>query len=111
MVDGDGSEWGDRGLPIGVIRSKEGTPSPAADLAIRSRLGWGDEGLLQLLAVHDDIPVEHPSMTKLWSKDRYVRGDAAQALLRIGTRQAWETVMPFLETSRWCPLTTKESTY
>ena len=47
----------------------------------------------------------------LYDKDRYVRGDAAQALLRIGTRQAWETVRPFLETSRWCPLTTRESTY
>ena len=47
----------------------------------------------------------------LYDEDRYVRGDAAQALLRIGTRQAWETVRPFLETSRWCPLTTRESTY
>ncbi len=44
-------------------------------------------------------------------EDRYVRGDAAQALLRIGTPRALETVLPFLETSRWCPLTTKESTY
>lgn len=47
----------------------------------------------------------------LYDEDRYVRGDAAQALLRIGTPQALETVLPFLETSRWCPLTTKESTH
>ena len=47
----------------------------------------------------------------LYDEDRYVRGDAAQALLRIGTRQAREAVLPFLETSRWCPLTTKESTF
>ena len=47
----------------------------------------------------------------LYDEDRYVRGDAAQALLRIGTPQAREAVLPFLETSRWCPLTTKESTY
>ena len=47
----------------------------------------------------------------LHDEDRYVRGDAAQALLRIGTRQAREAVLPFLETSRWCHLTTKESTY
>ena len=45
----------------------------------------------------------------LHDEDRYVRGDAAQALLRIGTPRALETVLPFLETSRWCPLTTKES--
>ena len=68
-VDGDGSEWGDRGLRIGVIKSKEGTPTPAADLDVRFRLGWDDEGLLLLLTVHDDVPVEHPSMTELWSKD------------------------------------------
>ena len=47
----------------------------------------------------------------LHDEDRYVRGDAAHALLRIGTRQALETVLPFLEASRWCPLTTKESTF
>ena len=69
VVDGDGSEWGDRGLRIGAIRSKEGTPTPAADLDVRFRLGWDDEGLLLLLTVHDDVPVEHPSMTELWSKD------------------------------------------
>ena len=69
VVDGDGSEWGDRGLRIGVIKSKEGTPTPAADLDVRFRLGWDDEGLLLLLTVHDDVPVEHPSMTELWSKD------------------------------------------
>ena len=69
VVDGDGSEWGDRGLRIGVINSKEGTPTPAADLDVRFRLGWDDEGLLLLLTVHDDVPVEHPSMTELWSKD------------------------------------------
>ena len=69
VVDGDGSEWGDRGLRIGVIKSKEGTPTPAADLDVRFRLGWDDQGLLLLLTVHDDVPVEHPSMTELWSKD------------------------------------------
>ena len=47
----------------------------------------------------------------LYDEDRYVRGDAAHALLRIGTPKALETVLPFLETSRWCPLTTKESTF
>ena len=47
----------------------------------------------------------------LYDENRYVRGNAAHALLRIGTPRSIESVIPFYETSRWCPLTTKESTF
>ncbi|MCZ6679978.1 MAG: HEAT repeat domain-containing protein [Candidatus Poribacteria bacterium] len=47
----------------------------------------------------------------LSDENRYVRGDAAHALHRIGTPEAKDVLLRFLITSRWCPLTSKESTY
>ena len=47
----------------------------------------------------------------LYDENRYVRGDATQALLRIGTSRSIAAIVPYLETSRWCPLTTKDSTF
>lgn len=43
--------------------------------------------------------------------DRYVRGKAAHALKRIGTHDALNALIGFLETARWCDLTTKDSLY
>ncbi|MBI4552293.1 MAG: HEAT repeat domain-containing protein [Candidatus Latescibacteria bacterium] len=43
--------------------------------------------------------------------NRYVRAKAAKALERIGTRAARTAVFRFFETSRWCPITTKENPY
>ena len=98
---------------LGTIAQEE----PAAAQALGSALGDEDD-LVRRNAAFALIrlgPYAEPAVPALrgvlYDRDRYVRGDAAQALLRIGTRQAREAVMPFLETSRWCPLTTKESTY
>jgi HEAT repeat protein len=43
--------------------------------------------------------------------DRYVRGKAAHALKRIGTPDALNALIGFLETARWCDLTTQDSLY
>jgi HEAT repeat protein len=43
--------------------------------------------------------------------DRYVRGNGAHALRRIGTPEAVETLLEFLNVSRWCPITSRESPY
>lgn len=43
--------------------------------------------------------------------NRYVRNHSAEALRHIGTSQAQQLLMDFLLVSRWCPLTTKESTF
>ena len=98
---------------LGTVAQEE----PAAAQSLASALGDEDDRVrrnaafaLIRLGPHAEPAI--PALRNvLYDRDRYVRGDAAQALLRIGTRQAWEAVMPFLETSRWCPLTTKESTY
>lgn len=43
--------------------------------------------------------------------DRYARGLATIALRRIGTPAAMETLLRFLETARWCPITDREHPY
>lgn len=47
----------------------------------------------------------------LYDKNRYVRGDAVHALRRIGTKEASDVLIRHLTTSRWCSLTTKDSTH
>ena len=47
----------------------------------------------------------------LFDESRYVRGDAVYALYRIGTPEAKSALLQHLETTRWCPLTSKESTF
>ncbi len=47
----------------------------------------------------------------LFDANRYVRGDAVYALHRIGTPAAKAVLLHYLETTRWCPLTTKESSF
>ena len=44
-------------------------------------------------------------------ENRYVRGDAVHALYRIGTLEAKEILLQFLMRTRWCPLTSRESTH
>ena len=38
----------------------------------------------------------------LYDTNRYVSGYAAEALERIGTKAAYDELLPFLRTSRWC---------
>lgn len=47
----------------------------------------------------------------LFDPNRYVRGDAVHALYRIGTPAAKAVLLRYLETTRWCPLTSRESTF
>ena len=47
----------------------------------------------------------------LFDESRYVRGDAVHALYRIGTPEAKAALLRYLEATRWCPLTSKESTF
>ena len=47
----------------------------------------------------------------LFDDNRYVRGDAVHALYRIGTSEAKSVLLRHLQTTRWCPLTSNESTF
>ena len=43
--------------------------------------------------------------------NRYVGAHSAAALRRIGTPEANEALLDYLTAARWCPMTTKESTF
>lgn len=47
----------------------------------------------------------------LFDENRYVRGDAVHALYRIGTPQAKSVLLNYLEGTRWCALTNRETTF
>ena len=48
---------------------------------------------------------------KLFDANRYIRGDAVHALYRIGTPEAKSVLLQHLQTTRWCPITSRESTF
>ncbi len=53
-----------------------------------------------------------PALAKaLADSNRYVRNHSAEALRHIGTPRAQQALLDFLLVSRWCPITTKESTF
>ena len=61
--------------------------------------GAGAERVTDLLAPH------------LESRNRYVRGLAAEALRRLGTPAATELLLDWLAVARWCPITTPDSPF
>jgi HEAT repeat protein len=69
-----------------------------ATLAL-ARIGAAAEEAVPLLA------------RSLADDDRYVRGNAAHALRCIRTPAAVEVLLEYMATSRWCPLTTRDSPY
>ena len=44
-------------------------------------------------------------------QNRYVGAHSATALRRIGTPAAHDALLDYLNKMRWCPMTTKESTF
>src|SRR5208282_3272761 len=48
-IDGDPSEWGDKGFKVGPSMSQTGEVRPAASFDPRFRLAWDDRGLLVLV--------------------------------------------------------------
>ena len=47
----------------------------------------------------------------LYDGNRYVTGYACEALQRIGTFDALQMLLPFLQTARWCPITTTKNLF
>ena len=47
----------------------------------------------------------------LYDSNRYVIGNAAEALKRIGTPESTEVLIEHLMTARWCPVTRAGSLY
>ena len=47
----------------------------------------------------------------LSDENRYVQGHSTAALQQIGTPQAQGVLLDYLTAARWCPITTKETTF
>ncbi|MBI1930653.1 HEAT repeat domain-containing protein [Candidatus Poribacteria bacterium] len=81
-----------------VLRDKDGQVRFDAALAL-ARMGQ---------PAHDAVPA---LIKALKDENRYVRDHAVVALHRIGTPEAQDALFHYLLTARWCPSTTKESTF
>lgn len=69
-------------------------------------------GALQIaLQDEDEGPVPMLQASKADQGARYVSAIAATALQRIRTDEALDILLSFLQTARWCPTTTKVSTF
>jgi len=56
-------------------------------------------------------PATDALVRALDDENRYVRNHSAEALEQIGTPEALRALTDFLNVSRWCPITTKDSTF
>jgi CubicO group peptidase (beta-lactamase class C family) len=58
VVDGNATDWGERGFRVEVLPNDQGALRPPQDLDSQLRLGWNDEGLLVLVTVQDGVASE-----------------------------------------------------
>jgi hypothetical protein len=98
---------------LGQIRSQ----APLAVPALIRLLGDPDDQVrfnaaYGLAKFREDAARAVPALSEaLDDANRYVRGHAAIALEQIGTSEALHPLLHHLQATRWCPLTTRESTF
>lgn len=68
-IDGNPSDWGQRGFLINQFGCEEGNTSVSLNCKDSVRLGWNEKGLFALFQVHDTTPNEDPWITQLWQSD------------------------------------------
>ena len=112
------------GDPSGSVRSHTiealGTTSQSSAIAVPGIVkaledendGVRRNAVFALARIGKDAPGAVEGLQSvLFDANRYVRGDAVHALYRIGTPAAKLALLRYLETTRWCPVTSKESTF
>ena len=110
--------------PSGSVRSHTiealGTTSQSSSIAVPGIVkaledendGVRRNAVFALARIGKDAPGAVEGLQNvLFDANRYVRGDAVHALYRIGTPAAKSALLRYLETTRWCPVTSKESTF
>ncbi|MDE0013927.1 MAG: HEAT repeat domain-containing protein [Candidatus Poribacteria bacterium] len=110
--------------PSGSVRSHTiealGTTSQSSSIAVPGLVkaledendGVRRNAVFALARIGKDAPGAVEGLQSvLFDANRYVRGDAVHALYRIGTPAAKSALLRYLETTRWCPVTSKESTF
>jgi hypothetical protein len=110
--------------PSGSVRSHTiealGTTSQSSSIAVPSlvkaledeNVGVRSNAVFALARIGENAADAVEGLQNvLFDENRYVRGDAVHALYRIGTPAARAVLLHHLETTRWCPLTSNESTF
>ena len=98
---------------LGTVSQRESTAIPALSAALQDK----DErvrrdAILALARIGSHAVDAVDALGGMFSdENRYVRGDAVHALYRIGTPEAKEALLQFLMRTRWCPLTSRDSTH
>ena len=98
---------------LGTIRGRSETAVPALE-----KLLADDDDQVRFDAAYglarrgpEAGPATEALVAALEDGNRYVRNHSAEALQRIGTPLARQALYDFLTVSRWCPITTRESTF
>jgi CubicO group peptidase (beta-lactamase class C family) len=68
-IDGDASDWGDRGFRVGPLMTLEGAIRPADNYDSRFRLGWCNDGVLFVGFVRDSFIEEEEKLSALGGRD------------------------------------------
>ncbi len=68
-IDGDGTEWGDRGFRIDLMTDKDGNVRTPEDFDPIARLAWDAKGLLVLVQVRDNALQCSAPDKPLWNGD------------------------------------------
>lgn len=99
---------------LGTIAQNADTAVPA----LAHALTQDDDGQVRYNAAYalacfgTDAAEAVPALAQaLHDPNRYASGHAISALRRIRTPQAVDTLLHWMETTRWCPVTTKDSTF
>ncbi len=98
---------------LGIVGQSSSTGVPALVRALHDADEWVRRNASLALArmgsyAKDAVPVLKAALR---DENQYVRANVAHTLHQIGTPETKEVLLRFLMTSRWCPLTTPESTY
>ncbi len=98
---------------LGIIGSLSSTAVPALIAGLRDADEWVRRNTsLALARIGPYATGAVPALSAaLNDENRYVRANAMHALTRIDASDAKEAAFNFLWTARWCPSTTKESTF
>ena len=98
---------------LGTVSQQESTAIPALSAALQDEDERVRRDIILALARigHHAVDAVDALGGMFSDENRYVRGDTVHALYRIGTPEAKEVLLQFLMRTRWCPLTSRESTH
>jgi HEAT repeat protein len=100
---------------VEALGLKPGTPAIVQALTAALKDADDQARFSAAFSLAQQAPVAAPAVPALEGalkdENRYVPGYAIEALERIGTPEAMQTLVAYLKTSRWCPKTTPASLY